>query len=311
MKITRVPFIPYLGQAIFDGLKTKTRRVFLCHHTGEPPRDPDVFNPTEVTQPPPYGPPGSRIAISENYYLASKFDDQPAGALVADKKVGRCNVWFAGEGPKPEWAGRVRTGRFMPSVLARSICEITEVNVRRLQDITEENARDEGVSWMTGRDLTKKLAEKFDGPPIYYIESETTKATSNNDFCMRCALDAIKAKPKEEKWGWHRDDDESDTLYRYCATCETPLAVPAASSYACETEFDEGILGEGIPDSPWYAAIARQAFVCAQNHKGDDQPKHLHRAAFRVLWDSINAERGHPWESNPWCWEYTFKRIEP
>jgi hypothetical protein len=29
------------------------------------------------------------------------------------------------------------------------------------------------------------------------------------------------------------------------------------------------------------------------------------RAEFRRLWDSINAKRGHPWESNPWVWVYT------
>ena len=27
-------------------------------------------------------------------------------------------------------------------------------------------------------------------------------------------------------------------------------------------------------------------------------------------WDAINARRGYSWESNPWVWAYTFKRIE-
>ena len=30
---------------------------------------------------------------------------------------------------------------------------------------------------------------------------------------------------------------------------------------------------------------------------------------FRMLWDRINAKRGYPWESNPWCWCYEFERI--
>ncbi len=30
---------------------------------------------------------------------------------------------------------------------------------------------------------------------------------------------------------------------------------------------------------------------------------------FRTLWDSINAQRGYSWESNPWCWCISFKRI--
>lgn len=33
------------------------------------------------------------------------------------------------------------------------------------------------------------------------------------------------------------------------------------------------------------------------------------RHAFAPLWDSINAKRGHPWESNPWVWELTFRRV--
>ncbi len=27
-------------------------------------------------------------------------------------------------------------------------------------------------------------------------------------------------------------------------------------------------------------------------------------------WDSINAKRGYPWESNPWVFVYTFKRVK-
>jgi len=42
---------------------------------------------------------------------------------------------------------------------------------------------------------------------------------------------------------------------------------------------------------------------------GDDQ-RQQRGAAFRDLWDSINAERGYPWEANPWVWPLTFEREE-
>ena len=29
--------------------------------------------------------------------------------------------------------------------------------------------------------------------------------------------------------------------------------------------------------------------------------------AYALLWNSINAERGHGWEKNPWCWCLTFR----
>jgi hypothetical protein len=32
-------------------------------------------------------------------------------------------------------------------------------------------------------------------------------------------------------------------------------------------------------------------------------------ASFRTLWDSINAKKC-PWDSNPWVWVYSFKKIE-
>lgn len=32
--------------------------------------------------------------------------------------------------------------------------------------------------------------------------------------------------------------------------------------------------------------------------------------AFALLWDSINAKRGYPWENNDWVWVYEFMRIE-
>jgi hypothetical protein len=33
------------------------------------------------------------------------------------------------------------------------------------------------------------------------------------------------------------------------------------------------------------------------------------RMQFAHLWDSLNAKRGYPWESNPWVWVITFKRV--
>jgi hypothetical protein len=42
---------------------------------------------------------------------------------------------------------------------------------------------------------------------------------------------------------------------------------------------------------------------------GDDQ--HRNRTArenYRELWDTINAKRGYPWESNPWVWVVRFEK---
>jgi len=34
-----------------------------------------------------------------------------------------------------------------------------------------------------------------------------------------------------------------------------------------------------------------------------------YRIGFRTLWDTLNKPRGYGWESNPFCWAITFKRI--
>jgi hypothetical protein len=31
------------------------------------------------------------------------------------------------------------------------------------------------------------------------------------------------------------------------------------------------------------------------------------RDKYWAVWDSINASRGYPWESNPWVWKIEFK----
>lgn len=32
-------------------------------------------------------------------------------------------------------------------------------------------------------------------------------------------------------------------------------------------------------------------------------------ASYSYLWDSLNAKRGYPWESNPWVWVVTFEVV--
>ena len=43
--------------------------------------------------------------------------------------------------------------------------------------------------------------------------------------------------------------------------------------------------------------------------KGDDWTR-CPQLSFRTLWNSLNAERGYGWDTNPWVWVIDYKRIE-
>ena len=40
-------------------------------------------------------------------------------------------------------------------------------------------------------------------------------------------------------------------------------------------------------------------------------PIETYKSAFKFLWNSINSKRGYGWETNPWVWALTFKRLTP
>lgn len=54
---------------------------------------------------------------------------------------------------------------------------------------------------------------------------------------------------------------------------------------------EEDAIAEGIPYSHWVGVK-------------------YHRYQYKLLWDSINAKRGYPWESNPWVWAIEFTVVD-
>lgn len=59
---------------------------------------------------------------------------------------------------------------------------------------------------------------------------------------------------------------------------------------------EEDAIAEGV-DSVTMADVPRQATM-------------TRRCDYRQLWDKINSKRGHSWDSNPWVWCVSFKRVE-
>lgn len=91
----------------------------------------------------PYGKPGDRLVLLGTWSVPSEFDG--VRPLNLPLNVPMWSV-YSNE-PKPDWYGRNRPGRFMPKSMRCRMprADITSVRVQRLKDITEADAKAEGV----------------------------------------------------------------------------------------------------------------------------------------------------------------------
>jgi hypothetical protein len=133
-------------RALLDGTKTQTRRIIKNH-------DCAVCRKTC-----PYGVPGDRLWVRESWNLARP-------SLMDGKYVEECEAWGSKVpicGPVDGWSvwysadeidpgaplvERYRPSIHMPRWASRITLEVTDVRVQRLQEINEDDAREEGVRY--------------------------------------------------------------------------------------------------------------------------------------------------------------------
>jgi hypothetical protein len=161
-------------RAILDGRKTQTRRVVKLQGAEvieeRPRNDPDdnVLSTESWPWSPqhdgwvscPYGRPGDRLWVRETWASLHPTTDAATAAAHRDRVVERPEdgervaLWYRADGEMPLveqlWADdedgiRWRPSVHMPRWASRITLEVTGVRVERLQDITEEDARAEGV----------------------------------------------------------------------------------------------------------------------------------------------------------------------
>ncbi len=145
-------------QAIFAGTKTQTRRVIKPQpdriHDGEPywyiggyrayqvRGTKDVLRKgTHSSLDCPYGEVGGLLWVRETWAKHKHFEERPT--------VGPGLVIYAADGKESRPVARWRPSIHMPRWASRIMLEITGVKVERVQDITEHDARAEGVEAKT------------------------------------------------------------------------------------------------------------------------------------------------------------------
>ena len=172
MKERPILFSALMVKALLADQKTQTRRVAKftgSGHLKEPggprrwhPDDPDAVLAC------PYGQPGDRLRVKEHAWMFC--EKQPNGKTPTGRPkfkyvpLRAAQVWYCADHPEkpgidvvhPEtgntWGWRKKLGRFLPSWASRLTLELTAVRVERLNDISEEDARAEGVERISGSD---------------------------------------------------------------------------------------------------------------------------------------------------------------
>lgn len=208
MKERPILFSGPMVRAILDGRKTQTRRAL----------GPRVLPWTSAPDWPafaadlcPYGVPGDRLWVRETYALHRIHDATPPskvlptllrdrwfradGDCTRDDSGDRDGWWFEGRffpGPiRP--IGSWRPSIHMPRWASRILLEVTDVRAERLQDITEEDARAEGIN---------RISHGREG---YFFHHERTEPHSKNwchaDDAFRELWDSINGAG-----AWDRND---------------------------------------------------------------------------------------------------------
>lgn len=142
-------------RAILDGTKTQTRRVISMPKVGGAEwsatldESPDYLGCLGVTwqgyglitwDSCLYGQPGDHLRVREAWATAREYDTLSPAQLSTDAPI-----WYLADGDKPQWAGKTRSPLFMPRWASRITLEVVNIRVERLQHISNDDARAEGV----------------------------------------------------------------------------------------------------------------------------------------------------------------------
>ena len=196
MKERPILFSGEMVRAILDDRKTMTRRVvkppFEIHANGFITRR--RGNERLCPYACPYGKPGDRLWVRETWTYDNKeyvqtYKDEPWRGMP---DIGTAEVYYRATERTPDAFPRWRPSIFMPRWASRITLEIANVRVERLNDISEEDAKREGVE------------SNFDEGVVYY--GPLNKGHADARIAFSWLWDSINAKRgyswKSNPWVW-------------------------------------------------------------------------------------------------------------
>jgi hypothetical protein len=196
---------------------------------------------------------------------------------------------------------RWRSPLHMPRWAARLWFRVTDVRVQRLCDISEEDAKAEGVTFGLIKELIESTANRLKSEPEYWIYEDCTES-----YCRKHAeakLAKLRKKGSDFTLCGGYGNEESDTS-KNCEKCGIRLDC-CLTNYGAEREL-EYLESEKDTTTPEFCYSFRDV-IYSQAEDGPLAGRIL-KLGYRVIWDRINPKT--PWESNPWVWCYTLARIE-
>lgn len=106
----------------------------------------------------PYGMPGDRLWVKETWSVNGLYDNLPPSELPHDLPVG----YLADGAPSIERHGKTRVSIHMTRWASRITLEVSDVRAQTLTEISEEDARAEGVSPVQGETARHAFAALWD-----------------------------------------------------------------------------------------------------------------------------------------------------
>lgn len=181
MKTHPILFSTPMVQAILEGRKTMTRRIVKPNPriSSDPLKVGELIKEFSLEEVCDYGTPGDIIWVRET------FQERSENAI----KMGFEKYYY-----KAGWEGCTEAGWkpniFMPKSACRIFLKITDIRVERLQEITENDAKSEGIIQIS----TNSYKDYFEGIPGYYHPIQSFRSLWMNIN----GVDSWKSNP----WVW-------------------------------------------------------------------------------------------------------------